>query len=172
MARDRAKRAVLERANASENPLQILLLFCPHNKEMTATEVSRKLNLHKATASRSLLTLVSRDFLQQDPRSRAFRLGASVLRLATAIKRSLKTNLVQIAKPFVDELRDPVHDTVGLEVISAESTVLAYLAEGTLNEDGPRPAERSRTRPRLREGHDLREVVRFASPERLRADGP
>ena len=131
MKKDTAKRVVLGKANAIEKALQILMLFHPHNKEMTTTEVSQRLNLHKATASRILLTLMRQDFLQQDPQSKAFRLGASVLRLATAIKRSLKTNLVQIAKPFVDALRDTVNETVGLEVLSGELTVLAYLAEGT-----------------------------------------
>jgi DNA-binding IclR family transcriptional regulator len=130
MKQDNKAVASSEKANAIEKSLKILMLYYPHNKELTTTEVSKRLNLHKATASRILLTLARHGFLQQNQQRKAFRLGPSVLRLATAIKQSLKSELVQIAKPHLDELRDLVNETVGLEVISGDLTVLAYLAEG------------------------------------------
>ncbi|MDF1552243.1 MAG: IclR family transcriptional regulator [Deferrisomatales bacterium] len=130
MKQDKGKTVASEKANAIEKSLKILMLYHPHNKELTTTEVSNLLNLHKATASRILLTLARHGFLQQIQKGKAFRLGPSVLRLATAIKQSLKSELVQIAKPHLDELRDRLNETVGLEVISGDLTVLAYLAEG------------------------------------------
>jgi DNA-binding IclR family transcriptional regulator len=120
-----------EKANAIEKALQILTLYHPHNRELNTTEVSQRLNLHKATASRILLTLTRHGFLQQNPQTKFFRLGPSILHLGRAIKRSLKGELVQLAKPHLDDLRDAVNETVGLEVISGELTVLSYLAEGT-----------------------------------------
>jgi len=131
MKQDKKTRDTSEKANAIEKSLKILMLYYPHNRELTTTEVSKRLNLHKATASRILLTLARHGFLQQDQQRKAFRLGPSVLRLARAINQSLKSELVQIAKPHLDELRDLVNETVGLEVISGDLTVLAYLAEGS-----------------------------------------
>jgi len=131
MKRDKGMAATADKANAIEKSLKILMLYYPHNKELTTTEVSKRLDLHKATASRILLTLARNGFLQQDQQRKTFRLGPSVLRLATSIKQSLKSELVQIAKPHLDDLRDLVNETVGLEVISGDLTVLAYLAEGS-----------------------------------------
>jgi IclR family acetate operon transcriptional repressor len=131
MKRDKGTDAIAEKANAIEKSLKILMLYYPHNKELTTTEVSKRLNLHKATASRILLTLARNGFLQQNQQRKTFRLGPSVLRLATSIKQSLKSELVQIAKPHLDDLRDLVNETAGLEVISGDLTVLAYLAEGS-----------------------------------------
>ncbi|MBI5441937.1 MAG: IclR family transcriptional regulator [Deltaproteobacteria bacterium] len=119
-----------EKANAIEKALQILMLYHPHNKELSTTEVSQRLGLHKATASRILLTLARHGFLQQNSQNKLFQLGPAVLRLSTAVKQSLKSELVQIAKPYLDGLRDLVNETVGMEVISGDLTVLAYLAEG------------------------------------------
>jgi IclR family acetate operon transcriptional repressor len=131
MKRDKGVAAAADKANAIEKSLKILMLYYPHNKELTTTEVSKRLNLHKATASRILLTLARHGFLQQDQQRKTFRLGPSILRLATSVKQSLKSELVQIAKPHLDELRDLVNQTVGLEVISGDLTVLAYLVEGS-----------------------------------------
>jgi DNA-binding IclR family transcriptional regulator len=38
--------------------------------------------------------------------------------------------MVQLAKPYIDELRNALEETVVLEVISRTSTVMAYVAEG------------------------------------------
>lgn len=119
-----------DKANAIEKALQILMLYHPHNKELNTTEVAQRLSLHKATASRILLTLTRHGFLQQNPQTKFFRLGPSILRLGMAIKQSLKGELVQLAKPHLDDLRDAINETVGLEVISGDLTVLSYLAEG------------------------------------------
>jgi len=50
--------------------------------------------------------------------------------LGLAINHSLKTNLVQMARPYIDELRDTLKETIVLEVLSGKSTFIAYVAEG------------------------------------------
>lgn len=121
----------LGKANAIEKALQILMAFTPHNRDLGTTELSQRLGFHKATVSRILLTLARHGFLQQNPKAKTFRLGPSVLGLAGAINQSLRTNVVQLAKPYIDELRDAVNETVGLEILSEGVTVLAYIAEGS-----------------------------------------
>ena len=116
--------------NAIEKALAILASFAPYNQEMGTVEISQKLGFHKATVSRILLTLTKCAFLEQDPQTKKFKLGASVMTLGLAINHSLKTNLVQMARPYIDELRHTLKETIVLEVLSGKSTFIAYVAEG------------------------------------------
>jgi IclR family acetate operon transcriptional repressor len=120
-----------EKATAIEKALQVLLAFAPHNQELGTTEVSRLLGFHKATTSRILLTLAEHGFLQQDPATRRFSLGPSIHTLGLALTRSLDSDFVQIAKPYVDALRDEIDEAVGLERWSGTGTVWVYSAESS-----------------------------------------
>lgn len=120
-----------EKTNAIRKALQILLLFMPENRPMGNTEISRLTGFNKATVSRILHTLVQDRFLQQDTQTKAYSLGQSILNLALSLERSLKTNLVQIAKPFMDRLCDEINETINLEVLSGHVTVSAYVKEST-----------------------------------------
>lgn len=116
--------------NSIEKALEILLLFTPYNQELGTGEISRKLGIHKATASRILRTLTEKGFLRQDPESRKFTLGPAVSDLGRAYNNSLSANLVHLAKPYLEALRNDLGETVVLEILSGSSTVMAYVAEG------------------------------------------
>lgn len=116
--------------NSIDKALMILTSFVPYNQEMGTMEISIKLGFHKATASRILQNLVKRGFLIQNSQTKKYILGPSVIDLARAVNISLKTNLVHIAKPFVDDLRDRLKETIIFEVLSGETTFMAYVAEG------------------------------------------
>ncbi|NIO06109.1 MAG: helix-turn-helix domain-containing protein [Proteobacteria bacterium] len=119
-----------QKVNSIDKALTILLSFSPYNQEMGTIEISQKLGFHKATVSRILRTLTRHGFVIRNSQTKKFVLGPSVTDLARAVKQSLKTNLVQIAKPFIDDLRDTLKETVVLEVLAGESTFMAYIAEG------------------------------------------
>ncbi|RJP34034.1 MAG: IclR family transcriptional regulator [Actinobacteria bacterium] len=116
--------------NAIEKALDILQAFTPYNQEMGTGEISDTLGLHKATASRILRTLADKGFLQQDPDTKKFTLGPVASDIGRAYNNGLSSNLVQLAKPYIDDLRSSLEETVVLEVLSGESTVMAYIAEG------------------------------------------
>ena len=116
--------------NAIDKALMILSSFTPHNEEMGTLEISQKLGFHKATVSRILQNLTKRGFLIQNSQSKKFVLGPAVMDLARAVNQSLRTNMVQISKPFIDKLRDSLRETVILEILSGETTFMAYIAEG------------------------------------------
>jgi DNA-binding IclR family transcriptional regulator len=116
--------------NSIEKALRILTAFMPSNEAMGTIEISQKLGFHKATVSRILLILTQFGFLQRDKQTKKFRLGHAVINLGLAVNQSINNNLVQIAKPYIDGLRDKVKETVILEVLSGETTVMAYIAEG------------------------------------------
>ena len=116
--------------NSIEKALEILMAFTPYNQEMGTGEISQKLGLHKATASRILRTLADKGFLQQDPETKKFTLGPIASDIGRAYNNGLSSNLVQLAKPYIDDLRSTLEETVVLEVLSGMGTVMAYVAEG------------------------------------------
>lgn len=119
-----------QKRNSIDKALIILTSFVPYNQEMGTVEISQKLGFHKATVSRILKNLVRRGFLTQNSQTKKFILGPSIIDLARAVNQSLKSNLVHIAKPFVDDLRDRLKETIIFEVLSGETTFIAYIAEG------------------------------------------
>jgi DNA-binding IclR family transcriptional regulator len=116
--------------NAIEKALDILMAFVPHNEPMGTTEISKKLELHNATASRTLLLLTKRKFLRQDPHTKKFRLSRSALDIGLAVTHSLTTDLVNIAKPHIDQLRHELKETIVFEQLIRKHTVMVYIAEG------------------------------------------
>ncbi len=120
---------VKDKYSSIEKILAILSVFKPHNQEMGTVEISKELGIHKATVSRILLTLSEHGYIRRNIQTKKFSLGPAILQLAKVIKQSLDNNIVQIAKPHIDELRNTVDETVVLEVISGKNTMIAYLAE-------------------------------------------
>ena len=124
MQSNRSSHKSLERA------LNLLAMFEPQNHEMGTVELSKLSGLHKSTVSRLLKVLTAFEFLQQNPSTKKYSLGPAVLRLSRSLNNSLKTNLVQIAKPYIDSLSLQLKETVILEILAGENMVLAYIAEG------------------------------------------
>lgn len=119
-----------DKTTAIDKALLILNRFAPYNQELGTSEISQQLGLHKATVSRILITLARHGYLYQNPQTKKYVLGPAVTDLTRAVNQSLKNNLVQIAQPFIDDLRDSLKETVILEVLSGEHTFMAYIAEG------------------------------------------
>jgi DNA-binding IclR family transcriptional regulator len=118
------------RATSIDKALRVLTCFLPYNKEMGTVEISQKLGLHKATASRILQTLARHGLLTRHTDTKKFVLGPLISQLSHAMNRSLKTDLVLMAKPNIDALRAELKETVTLEVLSGKSIYMAYIAEG------------------------------------------
>jgi IclR family transcriptional regulator, KDG regulon repressor len=118
------------KSNAIEKALIVLSAFMPYNEEAGTVEISRKLGLHKATTSRILQYLTQNRFLIQNSRTKKFSLGPAILDLSRAMNQSLKSNLVDLAQPFIKALRDRVQETVFFAVLSGEATLLAHVVEG------------------------------------------
>jgi IclR family transcriptional regulator, KDG regulon repressor len=113
-----------------ERALDMLLQFKIHNLEMGTLELGEKLGLHKSTTSRILSVLKNYGFLQQNPVNKKYSLGPSISQLGVSLRASLRSNLTQIAKPYLDELRNKVGESIVLELPTPEYTVLAYVVDG------------------------------------------
>lgn len=115
---------------AVEKALSILLEFVPNNQPLGTVDLSVKLNLHKSTVNRLLHVLRRFEFLEQNPQSKKFSLGKAADKLGKALNRSYDAQLVAAAGPQLDDLRSRLQETVVLEVLSGNSTILVYVAEG------------------------------------------
>ncbi len=119
-----------EKHNAIEKALTILNIFSSHNHELSTNEISLMLYYHKATISRTLLLLAKYGFLEQNRENKKFKLGPSIAILSSSLYRSLESELIQLARPYLEKLKDSIQETVVLEVLSGRTTVRAYSVEG------------------------------------------
>ena len=113
-----------------EKALDILLAFLPDNVEMGTVELSDRLGFHRSTVNRLLHVLEKFGFVQQNPDTKKFLLGHSVVDLGWAVQQSLNSNLTRIAKPLIDALRNQLGETAVLELATPMCTIMAYIAEG------------------------------------------
>ena len=97
--------------------------------ELGVTELGRRLDVHKATASRLVATLAEHGLVERDPLSEKYRLGFGLIRLAGAAMAGL--DLVQTAHPIVEELADRTRETVNLGVLSGGAVVYVDQVSGT-----------------------------------------
>jgi|AMWB02.1.fsa_nt_gi DNA-binding IclR family transcriptional regulator len=114
--------------NSVEKAVAILVAFTPNNKPMGSSELSRALGLTTSTVNRILHILEALALIQQDPITKRFSLGKTAVDIGMAVIRSLSTELLTIARPICDKLRDAFGETVALELWSGDSTVQAYNA--------------------------------------------
>jgi IclR family KDG regulon transcriptional repressor len=104
-----------------ERALNILQLFSNSDSELSASEISRRLDLPQSTAFRLLVTLAASGFVEQNPTNDKYRLGATCLGLGSAF---LKHNDVRKrAVGPLERLRDTCGETVHLGVFKDDSVV-------------------------------------------------
>ena len=97
--------------------------------ELGVTELGRRLDVHKATASRLVATLAERGMVERDPITEKYRLGFGLIRLAGAAMASM--DLVRIARPLLEDLADRTRETVNLGVLSSDAVVYIDQVTGT-----------------------------------------
>ncbi len=88
-----------------ERGLKILQLFNRSNKVWSAAEMARALEIPRSTVFRLAQTLEKLGFLERT--NDAYHIGAAVLRLGFEYIASLE--LVDVARPEIDRLRDDTH---------------------------------------------------------------
>ncbi|MBW1804178.1 MAG: IclR family transcriptional regulator [Deltaproteobacteria bacterium] len=116
--------------SSAEKVLTVLKAFSSNDREMGNLELSEKLGLPKSTANRLLHILESSEFVQQNPVTKRYMLGRAAADIGRAVNRYISSQLVRIAQPYLDRLRDAAGETVGLEMMSGKKTTLVYEAKG------------------------------------------
>ena len=97
-----------------ERGLALLSCFDVNHPSWTLADLSRAVNLHKATARRLAKTLEAQRFLRVDELTGQYRLGTALLPM-TYLARS-NDELVHVAHPYVERLAEQTQETVGFSV--------------------------------------------------------
>ena len=92
------------------------------------SEVAADIGVHKSTAFRLLAALEDRGLVEQNHDRGRYQLGFGILRLASAIPARL--DLVQQARPVLDELAASLGETVNLAVLREHYAVNVDQARG------------------------------------------
>lgn len=108
--------------------IKVLMALSDENGEAGTTQLSRKLDIHKATVSRILIKLAEYDFVYKNKQTRKYGLGPAIHHLAMAMADINFEHVMQIARPHVDDLSQAIQETVALEVWLGNSTVPTYSA--------------------------------------------
>ena len=95
---------------AVERALAILFVVAESDRPLGLSDISRTVGFDKATVLRLLITLERAGLVIQDSRTRQYALGASVSRLT----RGFRTDIRQIAHPFLENLWHETRETVCL----------------------------------------------------------
>ena len=106
------KKKSTDRIQSVERVVHILDQFSAERPELRFTEIVERTGLNKSTAFNLISTLEALDLLEQDEVTRSYRLGVHLMKLGEIAKKSIK--IIDIAKPFMAELRDSVNETVQL----------------------------------------------------------
>lgn len=114
---------------AVERALSLLDLFSESCPEVGLSDAARLSGHDKATVHRLLKTLCDAELVEQDARTRAYRLGPAVLRLARVRERTVP--LVSIAQPLLDTLSRTTGETAHLSLYTGNALVVIAASEST-----------------------------------------
>ncbi len=107
--------------------LDVLLCFSHGEPELSLTELSARLGIHKSTMHRLLGTLESKRFVQRDPETGRYRLGTRILELAFLVVEH--NDLQQRARPHLYRLVEQCQETVDLSVLDGTHVVYLEVVE-------------------------------------------
>lgn len=116
-----------ESIRAVERALNILLCFSMQTPELSMTQISEMVGLHKSTVHRLLATLERMRFVQRDPVTSMYRPGIRLLQMAYL---TLEHNdLSRIAMPFMRHLCELHRETIDLSVLDDGDVVFTEVVE-------------------------------------------
>ncbi len=109
-----------------DNALKLLLLFA-EQKAMSVSEASRAIGVAPSTAHRLLSMLQYYDFVVQNPTTRFYEAGPTLLNLGLAVVREM--DIRRLARPFMEELRSEVGETVHLTILQGKNVLFIETVE-------------------------------------------
>jgi IclR family acetate operon transcriptional repressor len=110
---------------SADRTLAILELLIDHPDGLTLAEIQRALAIPKSSTYMLLTTMASRGFLEQDPDNRRFRVGIRLWQAGQSYV--VVSDLERLAIPYMERLRDELHETVQLATLDGTDNV--YIAK-------------------------------------------
>jgi len=96
--------------------IRILNSFALKKGELGVTELSERLNLHKSTVHRILVTLEDEGFMVKDQVSQKYRLGIKLFELGHIVKEQMEIR--NYALPTMKELSQKTEESIDLNILS------------------------------------------------------
>ena len=112
---------------AVERALEILLCFSRETPELSMSQISTQIDVHKSTVHRLLATLEEKHFVERDPTTGLYRLGINMLHMAYLTLE--QNDLRHIAHPFLRRLKDQYRETVNLSILDDANMVFLEVVE-------------------------------------------
>ena len=110
-----------------KNALRILQKFTMDQPELKITELARELDLGKSTVSRLMSTLASEGFVEKDPETQRYRLGLSILSLASVCTSTFEIH--KEAMPVLHELVEKTGETSHLAILEGLDVIYLHKVE-------------------------------------------
>ena len=104
-----------------EKAIAILNAFTIERPELSVTELSQQLALHKSTVSRLLSTLEGGGLVEQNPETGKYHLGAALLGLGALVRAH--ADMREIARPHLRQLAQEAQETVNLAVLDGDEVI-------------------------------------------------
>jgi DNA-binding IclR family transcriptional regulator len=122
-------RAETEAVKSAQRGLQILDLLTVSEKPLTFTEIGEALTFPRSSLHNLLRTLVQSGWAELDPVSRRYTLGIRAWQAGNAYLRAV--NLADRARPFMEQVRDALDETIQLAVRDGRYNVYVAKADGS-----------------------------------------
>ncbi|MES9995345.1 IclR family transcriptional regulator C-terminal domain-containing protein [Desulfovibrio aminophilus] len=111
--------------------LRILRFFERENRPATIQELSRALDIKRATVHRTVQNLVEHGMLRHEVNGSRVSLGGAVLALGVSLTNSLRSGvLLESARPHLENLREKTGCGVTLELFSGMRSILLFALKG------------------------------------------
>jgi DNA-binding IclR family transcriptional regulator len=107
--------------------LDLLEAIARGEKPQGLMELAGRLALDKTTTARLLAVLSSRGLVSRDPTTRKYSVGPALLSLAAVAMR--RSDLVGVAIPYLEQLRDTTGETVSFHLRVGQERVCVYGVE-------------------------------------------
>jgi IclR family transcriptional regulator, KDG regulon repressor len=102
--------------------IDILELFPKSSETLGITEIAAALGVSKSTAHGLVNTLAKRDFLEQDPATRRYRLGVKIIHLGLFLVQN--SQLGQAIHPWADMLCDQLQEVVHVALLAGDAALV------------------------------------------------
>ena len=116
--------------NSVEKALRVLSTLTLREEGLGTGELSDQLGFSMPTVSCLLNVLSKHDYVRKGPAGIKYVLGKSAFDVGRFASRHISSQLVSIARPCIDVLRDTVEESTMLEVMEGDSMLITYRASG------------------------------------------
>ena len=117
------------RLSSVASSIRLLKAFSEEQVEIGISDLAKRLGVAKSTVHRLAVTLVADGMLEQNPDTGKYRLGLSLFRLGSLVRRRM--NVSNEARPLLRELREKVNETVHLAVLDGTEIMYVFNLEST-----------------------------------------